>query len=269
MGKLAVVGSVAVANATVLAVCGAALAADLPRKAPLADVVPVTASPFYIGIFAGGGFSETQSELTLAGTAQGPLKAYPTGLLAGVSVGYVNTTGPLYWGLAVEAAYDFSRGDVGGVTPGTVIGSRKNGLFLEEVGELGISLSTIGGYVPSSARPSNWPVPITVPSSVWSNLVLGMRGGLAQRDVTLCAPDGTLDVNGNFNMPCATKFINGPLVGGFIKAMISGNSPVKLTLNHFVWNSSFTAESPNAKIFSATTAAKGETVAKVGFDYHF
>jgi hypothetical protein len=242
-----------------------AYAADLPAKAKTSPFAPASAAapgPFYIGGFAGVGWSKTENELTFFGEAQGPLKAYPTGVLAGLELGYSNNTGPLYWGANVSIAYDFSRGDVGGVTPGTVLGSRKNGLMLQEAGELGFNLATIGGYIPTAGQPQNWPVPITVPGSVWGNLVIAARGGLAQRDVTFCVTDPT-----TLEQQCATKFINGPFVGGKVKARISAQTEVFLVVDHIFWNSSFT---PQAAIpaFANTIRAKDEDLFKVGFSHY-
>jgi hypothetical protein len=253
--------------------CGSAFAADLPvRSAVKADIPTIVATnPFYIGFWGGIGLSPTENQLTFLGTAEGPVKAYPTGLMAGLTVGYANNSGPIYWGAAVEAAYDFSKGDVGGPVPGSIAGSRKNGFLVQEGVELGISMTTLGGYIPTSARPGNWPVPITVPASVWSNLIFAARGGLAQRDVKLCALDGTVDVNGNPNMPCASKFINGPYAGLTLKAMISANSEVRFVYDHVFWGkgSSFTPGAMPPAIFSNTIAIKDEDLFKVGYNYHF
>ena len=246
-----------------------AQAADLPAKAIVkASPFAPAASPFYIGTFLGAGFSKTENELTILGTPMGPVSAYPTGIMAGGVFGYANNSGPVYFGAVLEAAYDFSRGDVGGINPGTVIGARRNGLFLAEVGELGLNLAALGGYIPGPAQPSNWPVPIVVPASVWGNLVVAARGGLAQRSVTLCAVDGTLNPDGSLHQDCGSKFITGPLVGGKIKAMISANTEVFLTYDHVFWNSSFTPAA-TAPIFAATIAAKDEDLFRAGLGYHF
>src|SRR5258708_19850981 len=251
---------------------GIAHGADLPRKALAAPALIVTTNPFYIGIFGGAGFSKTQNELTFDGVPQGPVSAFPTGLLAGVTVGSANNSGPSYFGAAVEAAYDFSRGDVQTIPTSTgaaPIASRKNGLLLQEGVEIGISLTTLGGYIPSSAQPSNWPVPITVPSSVWSNLILAGRGGLPQPDVTLCAFHCMFHpISGNPNVPCASKFINGPYAGAEIKAMLSAQSEVVFEYDHVFWNSSFTPAKATA-LFSSTIAAKNEDLFKLKYNYHF
>lgn len=245
-----------------------AFAADQNPPKPLqvkAAPAPAPASNFYIGAWAGAGFSKTQNELTLAGTAQGPISAYPTGIMPGLTLGYASNSSPIYWGAAIDVGYDFSRGDIGGVAPASGLGApgfRKNGFFLDEVVEVGVNAGTVGGYIPSNAQPQNWAVPITVPASVWNNLIFAARGGFAQRNVTLCAVDAT------FTDHCGGKFINGPLAGGKIKAMISANTEVFATYDHVFWNSSFTPAGASP-LFANTTAARGEDLFRAGFGYHF
>jgi hypothetical protein len=253
-----------------IGVAAPALAADLPPK-PLKAAAPapaVVTGPFYLAAFAGGGFSATESELTSLGIPQGPLKAYPTGFLAGGEFGARWNTGLLTFGLSARLAYDFSRGAVGGLTPAGglgPIGSRKNGLLLMEGGDLGINLSTLGGYVPGSAQPSNWPIPVNVPASVWSNLNLEATGGLAHRQVTLCS----FDMSTGADDLCASKFITGPYVGARLAAMISAQTELRLEYDHVFWNTSFTPLQATSGIFDSTTRAKGEDLWTGGLAYHF
>lgn len=245
-----------------------AFAADQnpPKAAKVAPATVAAASPFYIGAWAGAGFSKTQNELTIPGTVTGPISAYPTGMMPGLTLGYANNSGSIYYGAAIDIGYDFSKGSIGGFAPGAglpAIGYRKNGFFIDEVGEVGINMATIAGYIPGGAQPQNWPIPITVPASAWSNLIVAARGGLAQRNVDLCA---TVDLAGN--APCASKFINGPLAGVKVKAMISANTEVFATYDHIWWNSSFTPAQAQP-IFANTISAKEEDLFRVGFGYHF
>lgn len=248
-------------------------AADLPRKAPLAVPAPiVTPSPFWIGAFAGIGLSPTENELTIDGTAMGVQKAWPTGLLVGLAVGYENINGPLAWGFEVRGGYDFSRGgvdcsDVNMLAFGSqCLASRKNGWLIQENAELGISLTTIGGLVPGSAQPSNWPIPITVPTSVWSNVVIAARGGFAQRNVDLCA---VIDPASGATA-CGSKFTNAPSAGLKLKFMISAQTELFATYDHVFWagGSSFTPTAATP-LFQNAVAIKQEDIFAGGFGYHF
>jgi hypothetical protein len=235
------------------------------KATPAVATTTVTPSAFYIGAWAGAGFSKTENELTIPGVVTGPISAYPTGIMPGLTIGYASNATQIYYGAAIDVGYDFSRGSIGGFAPGAGLpatGYRKNGFFIDEVGEIGVNMTTIGGYIPSNAQPQNWPVPITVPSSVWSNLIVAARGGLAQRNVDLCA---TVDLAGD--QQCASKFINGPLAGAKVKAMISANTEVFATYDHIWWNSSFTPARATP-IFANTIAAKEEDLFRVGFGYH-
>lgn len=262
-----------IAALALLAGCASAQAADLPLKAkPFDTPVVASTSPFWIGAFTGLGLSPTQNELTIPGAVSGTQKAWPTGILAGVTAGYTNVTGPIAWGISFEAAYDFSRGGVdcsdinAALTGQSCMASRKNGWLFQEGLEFGISLSTLGGYIPTSGQPSNWPVPIVVPASVWSNIMLLGRGGYAERNIDLCA---AIDLLGD--MGCGSKFIAAPYAGVKLKAMLSTNTELFAVYDHIFWGngSSFT---PTAAlpVFQGldTVTIKQEDLFKVGLAYH-
>jgi hypothetical protein len=250
-------------------------AADLPKKAAVAAPAPapvLSTSPFYIGLLGGAGFSSTESDITILGTAQGPLKAYPTGLLAGGEFGARWNTGTFTIGLNVAALYDFSRAsvDAGLLMPGVEAASMKNGFLLMEGGSFGINLSTLMGYVPTAAQPSHWAVPITVPTNLAGNLSVNAIGGLAQRWVTLCAAVPDITSPTGVGNDCASKIINGPYLGGELTGMLSTNWEAKFRVAHIFWNSSFTpTTSVSPTIFQNTVNAKDETIGLAGLTYHF
>lgn len=257
--------------------CSPALSADLATKATPAPAPILNVSPFYIGILGGAGFSSAESDITFLGTAQGPLKAYPTGMLAGGEFGARWNTSPLVFGLNITALYDFSRGNVVGtsvssgglalVAPAQNAVSMQNGVLLMEGGEFGINLSTLMGYVPTAAQPSHWIVPITVPTQIAGNLNIMAIGGLAQRWQTLCG--ATVDASGNMDNACASRILDGPYIGGQISGMFSTNWEAKFKVAHIFWNSSFTPASAFSTVFSNTVSAKDETLAMIGMGYHF
>jgi hypothetical protein len=258
--------------------CEFVMAADLPAKPPLkATPIAKPGGPFYIGLFGGGGWSKVENELTIDGTSQGPIKAFPTGVLVGAELG-IRWNTPLVWGLNASFAYDFNKQSVGcgpdvaALTGNQCLGFRKDGWLFQQGGEVGINLATLAGFVPGSASPANWPVPITVPASVWSNLTVTARGGIAERDLTLCATAiAATETTMAIGQQCGSKFVIGPYFGGRIGAAISPQAEVFARVDRIIWNSSFTpAQDPRVSaVFANTTRAKDETVAVVGFDYHF
>ena len=285
LGTLALI----VAAWYILPADAADLEAKKVEKAHAATTAPApviaSTSPFYIGVLGGGGFSSAESDITFLGTAQGPLKAYPTGLLAGGEFGARFNTGTFLLGLNVTALYDFSQGSVGtnAVSNGALavvssnpmqVASTKNGVLLMEGGEFGINLSTLMGYVPTSAQPGNWPVPVVVPTNLAPNLNLAAIGGVAQRWQTLCGivPTGFDPITGAVTgmQDCASRIMNGPYIGGELTGMLSAQWEAKIKVAHIFWNSSFTPTTPvSAQVFSNTISAKDETVGLAGLSYHF
>jgi hypothetical protein len=249
----------------------AAQAADLSKPLPLKAPPFVTSySPFYIGIFAGGGWSKVENELTIGGTPMGPIKVFPTGLLVGGEVGARWNLNPVVVGVNASAGYNFSKASVGCDVMGSgCLGYRKDGVLLQEGGEVGINLGTLFGYVPSGASPANWPVPITVPASIAGNLTATLRGGIAERDLTMCATQLNMDTT--LSSVCGSKWIIGPYAGGKIGAAISQQVEAYVRVDHIFWNSSFTpTQDPRAAaIFANTTRASGETLAVAGVAFHF
>ena len=262
----------------VLAICGVAQGADLPKKEVYKAPAPVATSTggFFVGIAGGLGLSKTQSTLTATGVAQGGLGAYPTGLQAGGVLGYGGQLGSFYYAATFEGLYDFSQGQVSDAVlrqgGSQVFGPayRKNGLLLQEGGEFGLSLASITGYVPSAGQPQNWIIPISVPSSVTSNLIFALRGGVAERDISLC---GAIDNAGG--TACDNKFIVAPYAGIKLKTMLSQNVEAFVTSDYIFWgnpNSSFTPTSSNGLVptFTANSVSIGnEFVTRVGGAYHF
>lgn len=245
-------------------------AADLPAKAIKRDTsVPVVAtSPFYFGFWGGVGLSPTMNDFTIDGVEQGgaPIKGYPTGILVGLEAGYTLAPGPISFRLTFDAAYDFSRGCV----DFACIAARKNGWLLQEGIGIPISLTTIGGYIPTAGQPSNWPVPVTVPTSVWSNMLITPRGGYAERNLDLCALNGLVDANGNDVTACGSKFIAAPYAGLELSFMASTNSEIALRWDHVFWGNQYSF-TPAAAIplFQNSVNITKEDLLTVHYNYHF
>ena len=259
--------------------CASAQAADLPRKARdvPAPAPVIGTSPFYVGIEGGVGLSPTMNDFTIAGQSQqqgGPLKGYPTGILAGVNAGYVISSNPLYLALDISADYDFSRGCVGVAC----VASRKNGFLFEEGLEFGISMTQLAGYIPTSGQPQNWPIPITVPTSIFSNMVLAGRGGYAERINDLCVFGNITDpVTDTGTTSCGTKVIAAPFAGVKLKFAASTNWQIKAGWDHIFWGNAYEFDTPfiaaviNPTLIASQSIVKitKEDVFKIGADYHF
>src|SRR5258706_5094555 len=261
-----------------------AFAADMPVR-PLIPKAPLAAesySPFYIGLFGGGGWSQVENELTIPGHAQGPIKAFPTGLVVGGEVGARWNSSLLVYGLNASFAYNFSKAgvgcgpDVAMATGNQCLGYRKDGWLFQQGGEFGINAAGLFGYNASVSQAQNWPVKLPVTSSIWSNVNLTVRGGIAERDLTLCAtpasaiPIGPVDPIVMGDPQCGSKFVIGPYVGGRVSAALSGKVEAYVRVDHAFLDSSFTP-SPAIQAFDSlnTTRARDEWVAVAGFNFHF
>lgn len=229
----------------------AAFAADLPQKTLTAPVMAAASSGFYFGVIGGSASPQTGNTNNANGSA-------PTGYNVGAAFGWGGTTGMFTYGLNLEAVYDFSQAQVGTVGEATTI-NRKNGFLLQEGAEFGVSLSTVTGTNRSTAAASravNWPTTITVPQTVWDNLVVAARVGAAQRDVQMCSTD-------NAGSVCENKFLNGYYGGVKIKTMVAGQTETFVVWDHMFWgNQQFGG-------IAGAPSLKQENTYRTGVLYHF
>jgi hypothetical protein len=255
-------GRTVLAAALLLALPGLAGAADLPpHQAIPVKAAPVTVPiPFYVFVHAGAGFTNVQNDIAFPGVAAGSPKLWPAGFMAGGGFGVLNSIGPLSVGLEAEANYDFTRASVDCVVVTPCLGSAKNSWFFAEKALAGITLSQILGYVPGSAQPANWPVPITVPASFNQNMMLLGVIGAAQRNVDLCA----LDVNTGASL-CGSQWKNGLLSGVQARFAVSPNVAVRVEYDYVWFNQTFTPRQ-SVPLFANTTAAKDEQRLMAGFN---
>jgi opacity protein-like surface antigen len=237
-----------------------ALAADLAYKAK--DAPPPAPSQFYVGIHAGVGVSNQQSDITLPGVATGTPAIWPAGFMAGAVAGVGANTPLGYVGGEIEADYDFTHASIGCTGALPCMGTSKNSWFFAEKGLWGFSLGTIAGYVPANAQPSNWPIPITVPASFAANLRILAEAGVAQRNQDICALDlGTL------NQACGSRWMNGLLLGGQLQWAVSQSVTAKAEYNWINFNQSFTPQNA-LSIFPTAFQSKQEQRFMLGFNYN-
>lgn len=247
--------------------CLPADAADLPpkkiKKLDTPAPVPVY-NPLAIGVSLGMALSPTENLLTINGALQGdgPVKGYPIGPLAGIVATYdLIPIGPAYVAGTAEVHYDFSRGCVGD----SCSAERKNGFLLQQGLELGLTTAQVNGALPTSGQPANWPIPIQVPTSIASNTKLGLRGGLAERWITLCA---VVDMVGDYG--CGDQFLWAPYAGFGLGFMASTQWEVKAVYDHVFWKNgnSFTP-TPAIPLFASTVSIRQEDNIKLQLLYHF
>lgn len=241
--------------------CAPAIAADLPTK-PITKAAPPVAtvpSPFYLFAHAGAGITDVQNDIAFQGVATGAPKLWPAGFMVGGGLGYLSSIGPLSVGLEAEANYDFTRASLGctGVAP--CLGESKNSWFFAEKALVGITLSQLFGYIPGSAQPANWPVPITVPASFNGNMMLLGVVGAAQRNVDLCA----MDIGTGSNL-CGSQWKNGFLTGAQARFAVSPNVAVRVEYDYIWFNQTFTP-TQSVPLFASTIAAKDEQRLMAGF----
>lgn len=274
MRKLCTVALMALTLPTVVA------AADLPnRLIPKAPVAVTSASPFYVFMHGGVGLTNVQNDIALPGLAtatSGP-KLWPAGAMVGGGFGYLSSIGPISFGFEAEGNYDFTKATLTSDTPVACIGAAcvaalgqvtsKNSWFFAEKGLVGITISQLTGFIPGSAQPANWPIPITVPAGFAQNLMLLGVVGAAQRNVDLCATDM------NFDTFCGSQWKNGLLVGAQARAAISQNVSLRLEVDWIKFNQTFTAANvvagPVGAVFANSIAAKDEWRAMGGLTYNF
>ncbi len=238
-----------------------ALAADQNLPPRLKAPVVVAPSPFYVFIHAGAGFTDVQNDIALEGVATGSPKLWPAGFMVGGGLGYLSSIGPLSVGVEAEANYDFTRAGVNCM--GACLAETKNSWFFAEKLLAGITLSQIFGYVPGSAQPANWPVPITVPAGFHQNMMLLGVVGAAQRNVDLCA----MDLGTGSNL-CGSQWKNGLLVGGQARFAVSPNVSVRVEYDYIMFNQTFTP-AQSVRLFENTVAAKDEQRVMAGFNLNF
>lgn len=284
-------------NRIILAALAASLlscsahAADMPLKAPPLPV-PLSAiagSGFYVG-FNGGAAAADQSYqfVTLPGAAAGANgKLFPAGVMGGATVGFGGSLGGIYAAVESDFDYDVTAGETGcafAATAKLTVNSRcgaKNSWLLSQRLVLGVPLSGLTGAVgkintTKLAAPSQWPIPIALPTNISvSNVMPFVTGGIAERNVAAYVdPTGMLpSVKGKeamFPGGHAQEWLVGYVVGGGIRVPLATGWSAKAKYDYIGFNKSFVPANATAGFFNPATFKQiNEQRLVMGLDYHF
>ena len=243
-----------------------AIGADLPNvnKAYPFSAPRTPATPAYVYIQAGIGVLDAQNDISLGSRSAVSPRTWLGGGLVGAGLGYLVTGGPIAYGGEIEANYDFTNSSLAclGIAFPCAASVRNSWFFAERL-LVGITAAQMFGYVPGSASAANWPIPITVPASFWSNLVILGTVGAAERDVNLC-------VTGLVTLAqlCQGQWRTGLDVGGQVRLAVSSNSSIRITYDYLFDNQSF-APPQTRSPFTNAVWAKDQQRVMGGYVYNF
>ena len=234
---------------------GLAGAADLPTKAASAPLSSTSWSGFYISGFGAGAKTDAEfSFLAVPGTGN----IRPSGGMAGGGVGVGTWLGPIYLGAEADAAWDFTKANQPCIFSLTQC-KTTSGFFLTQRGLIGVTLPGLASS--ASARgltaPSQWPVPLSVPQSVYSaGLLPYLTAGVAERRLEA----EVVGVGKN------EEWLVGATFGGGLKYIVSSGLSVKAEYLFVNWNKHFNPAGP--AIFPVDFKAQNEQVLRIGLDLH-
>jgi opacity protein-like surface antigen len=264
----------------------------LPKMPVKALAPPVTNwSGFYVGLHGGAAVANQQYNfITQLGTSASvggvlPGKLYPAGIPVGATLGFGGSLGGLYAGVEADFDYDFTASSgpcawpvMGAVTVSTVCGT-KNSWLMDQAIVLGIPFASITGAaagktVPGLVQPSQWPIPIALPSSITaSNIMPFVKAGVAERNVSAFVDPVNVGKTA-FAGGSSTETLIGFLVGGGLKIPLATGWTAKAEYDYIGFNKSFVpatnAPTLASPIFnSATFKQTNEQRLVMGLDYSF
>lgn len=224
--KLLALASLAAAIAT------AASAADMPTKAPIAPVAVSAGPGWYFGVYGAGAKTDAKVDFVTLPSQSGNIN--PAGGIAGVKFGVGNWLGNLYLGVEGTAGYDFAKQAI----PCIVVAdcSIKHAFTGSARGIVGF---TIGGLTGAAASrgitsPSQWPIPLTVPSSTFASSIMVYAGFGATGTETEACLNGIPALQG-----CSKRFVIGAEPGGGFRIPIASNVSLDLSGWYARLNKSF------------------------------
>mgnify|MGYP001381346758 CR=1 FL=1 len=243
-------------------------AADMPAKAPIVSGLVAPSSGLYFGVNGAGAKLSSKFDQGVAGilAIPGTGDLHPSGAMAGLTFGAGVWNGNVYFGLEADADYDFSKNNVAncgvvgvGSAAAPVNCKVKSGFLFTERAILGV---TLGGLTNAAVRrgataPSNWPVPISGPTSIYAAQMMPfLTAGAAERRLEACIePVG-----------CNKQWLVGWTVGGGLRFPVSTNMSVTATYLYVGWNKHFNPAGP--EVFPEIFKSTSEQLIKLNLDYH-
>jgi opacity protein-like surface antigen len=101
----------ALAAASLLAICGTAAAADLPEAPPVL-AAPAGWSGFYVGVNAGGGLGNGNSNFSIGGVTFATVNNYLSGAIGGAQAGFNWQGGPALFGIETDIQASSVKGTI-------------------------------------------------------------------------------------------------------------------------------------------------------------
>lgn len=235
----------------------AALAADMPVKAPPRVAVPVTPwSGIYFGVIGGG--AKTRGEFSFL-NVPGSGDITPSGLLVGGLVGFgAFTASNTLFAVEVDGSYDFTKSDTTCVL--VLNCEMKSSWFLTQRLVVGAPLGAITGSVPRAApaAPSQWPVPLNVPNSLSAaNIMPYLTAGIAERRLEACVT----------KVGCEQEWLVGWVAGGGIKVPIAQAFSMDLQYLYVGYNKHF-IPAGGPMIFPTDFKTSNEQMLRIGLTGH-
>jgi opacity protein-like surface antigen len=253
-----------------LALTTPSFAADMPIKAPVVSTAISPWSGIYFGANGAGAKlsssfdSVLAQELLIPGTGN----VHPSGAMAGITFGLGGYSGNVYLGLEADADYDFSKSNnvcpMAAVVADIVIVAAptcrvKSGFLFTERVVLGVTMGGItnAAVARGATAPTNWPVPVSGPTSIYAAQILPfLTAGAAERRLEAC-----IDPIG-----CNKQWLVGWTVGGGLKFPVTTQMSIGVTYLYIDWNKHFNPAGP--EVFSNNFKAGSEQLIKLNLDYH-
>ena len=190
----------------------------------------------------------------------------PSAGLAGLTVGFGGYLGQggMYLGVEADGDYDFMTQSVGCAM---ILNCKERGSFLLTQRAI-VGLPGLGsplpqlGNLPAVPAPSNWPVPINLPTTITgANIMPYATGGIAERLIKA----------GVLGQGEQQDWLWGPAVGGGVRLPITPQDSLDMHYLFINYNKSFVPACSACTPLFAGSAFKAatENVVAVGWQHHF